>query len=253
MPIQNGGRIGKGLNRVTAGIGSGIWNLKDNFVGNFDNQWNVLGLTQDRPAPSGYYIAQNYPYLSSGYYWIKSTAMPNALQMYVDMTEDSGGYDFYAITGNGISVNYANQSHSGTPLGLDIVYPRTKYHWRAMGNFVKNVLGQTGSGYQNYFQIVYGVHKTSGGGNYTGTIMRNASYYGSGSNDHRVNDNGKWWMRDSTFGEPNGDYTAYAWFGLASGGYSFPEPYQLQDISSNDGNASYGTGGYYLVSTNAKP
>lgn len=188
----------------------------------------------------------------SGYYWIKSASMPNALQMYVDTTEEGGGYDFYAINGTGTSINFANATHSGTALGLDIVYPRSKFHWRAMSNFVRNVLGQTGANYQRWFQIVYGVHSVNGGGDYTGTIMRNATSYGTGSTAHRVNDNGRWWIRDTTFGEPNGDYTAYAWFGLVSGGYTFPEPYALQDIGFNDGNANYGTGAYYLVSTNAK-
>lgn len=246
----NGGRIGPTASPTSGG---GVWSLKEQYQKIRDNAWQILGLTQANPAPSGYYIAQNYPGLPSGTYWIKSASMPNALQMYVDMTEEGGGYDFYAFQGNGTSVNYANSTHSGTALGLDIVYPRSKYHWRAMSKYVRDVLGQTGTNYQNYFQIVYGVHKTSGGGNYTGTIMRSASSYGSGSNDHRVNDNGRWWMRDTTFGEPNGDYTAYAWFGLKAGGYNMPEPYNLEDISSNDGNASYATGGYYLVSTNAKP
>jgi len=208
------------------------------------------GSSAARAAVSGYQLKQDYPALTSGTYWIKSPSMPNALQMYVDMTEDGGGYDFYAFQGNGTSVTYANQTHSGTALGLDIVYPRSKFHWRAMSNYVRTGLA---GAYADYFRIVYGVHKTSGGGNYTGTIMRSAAYYGSGSSDHRVNDNGRWWIRDSTFGEPNGDYDAYAWFGLQAGGYTFPNPYNLEDIGFNDGNAAYSTGAYYLVSTNAKP
>ena len=49
----------------------------------------------------------------------------------------------YAITG-GSSVNDARNNHSGTALGLDLVYPRSSYHWRAMVNFVRGQLGQTG-------------------------------------------------------------------------------------------------------------
>lgn len=230
----------------------------DNAGNTSQRAFNIIrkwrdGSTQSLAAPSGYWLAQNIgsSNLTTGYYWIKSNAMPNALQMWVDFSEESGGYDFYAIQGSGISVNYANQSHSGSPLGLDIVYPRSKYHWRAMSNFVRN--GGLSGSYSSYFQVPYGVHKTSGGGNYTGTIMRSAAHYGSGSSDHRVNDNGRWWLRDSTFSEPNGDYTGYAWFGLQAGGYTFPNPYNLEDIGFNDGMANYGTGGYYLVSTNAKP
>lgn len=179
--------------------------------------------------------------------------MSTPVQMWVDM--QYGGYDFYAFQGNGTSVTYANQSHSGTSMGLDICYARSPNWWRAASDYVRNATGNSplSGSYSDYFRIVYGVHKTSGGGNYTGTVMRNPSCYGSGSSDHRVNDGGCWWIRNSTFGEPNGDYEAYAWFGLVAGGYSMPNPYTGQDIGFNDGNASYSTGSYYLVSTNAKP
>ena len=56
------------------------------------------GTSSSTPARSGLELAKTYPLLSSGYYWIQSEKMPNPLQMYVDMTEDGGGYDFYAIT-----------------------------------------------------------------------------------------------------------------------------------------------------------
>lgn len=268
------GSLPTGMSMTAGGIITGTPNVNGTYstgvTHNFDiaaidnagNQtvrsFNIIrkwrdGSTQALAAPSGYWLAQNIgnTYLSTGTYWIKSASMPNALQMWVDMSEEGGGYDFYAFQGNGTSVTYANSSHSGTPLGLDIVYPRSKYHWRAMSNYVRN--GGLAGSYSSYFQIPYGVHKTSGGGNYTGTIMRSAAHYGSGSSDHRVNDGGRWWLRDSTFGEPNGDYTAYAWFGLQAGGYTFPNPYNLEDIGFNDGSASFSTGGYYLVSTNAKP
>lgn len=206
------------------------------------------GLTQANAAPSGYYIAQNFPTYPSGFYWIKSSSMPNALQMYVNMTEDGGGYDFYFIT-SGPSVSSYNSTNGGTALGLDLVYPRTKYHWRAMSSVVAN--HRPSGTYADYFQTTYGVF---GGfaGNYTSTIMRDARNYGSGSLAHQVKDGGKWWLRDSTFGEPNGDYTVGGFFGLQAGGYTFPNPYNLEDIGFNDGGA-YSTGNYYLVSTNAKP
>ena len=208
--------------------------------------------TESNPAESGYALYQADSSKPTGYYYIQNSSMPNAVQMWVDM--DYGGYDFYAFQGNGTSVTYANSTHSGTSMGLDIVYPRSPNHWRAMSNYVRNATGNSplSGSYSDYFRIVYGVHKTSGGGNYTGTIMRHPNF-GSGSSDHRVNDGGQWWARNSTFGEPNGDYTAYAWFGLQAGGYTFPNPYNGEDIGFNDGNASYSTGGYYLVSTNAKP
>jgi hypothetical protein len=72
----------------------------------------------------------------------------------------------------------------------------------------------------------------------------------SGSSAHRVKDGGRWWLRDNTFSEPNGDYGPN---GLL-GGYTEPQhPYGLTDIGFNDATSNYFTGNFYLVSTNAKP
>lgn len=217
------------------------------------------GSSPDHAAPSGYFLAQNFTGFTNGFYWIKSSTMTRALHMYVDFNRESGGYDFYFVQNDEQLGPFAKRvtldPHVGTALGLDIVYPRSQLHWRAMSDAVVAV-DQTN--YAKYFKTTYGVHKTSDGGNYTGTIMRDASYYGSGSSDHRVPDGGRWWLRDSTFGEPNGDYIAYAHFGLVGGGYDFgggsgTNPYTGGDISFNDGQASYDLGTHYLLSTNAKP
>lgn len=61
--------------------------------------------------------------------------MSTAKEMYVDMTEDGGGYDFYFIT-NGPDVNTVTATNGGTDLGLDLVMPRSKGHWKAMSNAV---------------------------------------------------------------------------------------------------------------------
>ena len=220
------------------------------------SEWGAVVLapygSENNPAESGYDLYQYDPTLPNDYYWIQSPSMPSPVKMWVDI--ELGGYDLYAFQGNGTSVTYANQSHSGTSMGLDIVYPRSPDNWRAMSNFVRNATGRSplSGSYASYFQIVYGVHKTSGGGNYASTIFRHPDY-GSGATAHRVNDGGRWWVRDVTHSEPNGDYTAYAWFGLQAGGYTFPNPYNGENIFFNDGSANYSTGAYYLVSTNAKP
>lgn len=203
------------------------------------------GSSSSRPARSGMDLARNYPDKASGFYWIQSEFMPNPLQMYVDMTEEGGGYDFYFITA-GPSVNYVNVNNGGTPLGLDLVMPRSKYHWRAMSNAVRD---QRPSGaYSDYFATTYGVYSTTPG-NYTSVIMRSDLFYGTGSSAHQVKDFGRWWLRDTTFSEPNGDYPAYGLFG----GYSQPAVnYALSDLQFNDISAAYPTGNYYLVSTNLK-
>jgi hypothetical protein len=204
------------------------------------------GSTAARAARSGADLARNYPNKPSGFYWIQSEKMPDALQMYVDMSEEGGGYDFYFITA-GPSVNYVNVKNGGTPLGLDLVMPRSKYHWRAMSNAVRD---QRPSGaYADYFTTTYGVYSLTAA-NYTSVIMRSHIFYGTGSSAHQVKDLGRWWLRDTTFSEPNGDYGPYGLFG----GYSQPAVnYGLTDISFNDISANYATGNYYLVSTNLKP
>jgi hypothetical protein len=182
--------------------------------------------------------------------------MPNALQMYVDMTEDGGGYDFYPIT-TGPSATYITDANGGTPLGLDIVYPRSKYHWRAMSNAVNIMIAANkagGGSYGNFFTTAYGVTRSTNAGNggnnnYSYKAMRSSDYGGtSNAPDWNVKDNGGWWLRDDvTYTEPNGDYTLNAFLSNA-----MPNPYNLENINFNDGSASYSTGNFYLVSTNAK-
>lgn len=244
---------------------SGSWVVLGSMT---TNSTQYPGSTSANPAPSGHWLAQNLKTslsLTSGLYWIKSPAMPNALQMYVDMVQENGGYDFYPINSTTIgstplSVNYVGQTHSGMALGLDIVYPRSAQHWQAMRNYVSasTASGGLNDSGNNYFQTCYAVYRLTGtsggsrGGNYTGVVMRDPRFYGSGTEDWRTGDGGRWWLRNSTFGEPNGDYAARAFLGLASGGYSHVG-YAGGDIGFNDGTASYALGSFYLVSTNAKP
>ena len=233
---------------------SGAWRVITSLT---VNSTTYPGTSAANPAPSGYWLAQNLRTplsLASGLYWIKSTLMPNALQMYVDMTQEDGGYDFYPITG-GTSINYYGETHSGLALGLDLVFPRSPQHWQAMRNYVTNVLGDAGNAFFATPYVVYRTPGSTGGsrsGNYTSVIMRDPRFYGTGTEDWRTGDGGRWWLRNSAFGEPNGDYAARAWLGLAAGGYSMVG-YSGGDIGFNDGTASYLTGTSYLVSTNAKP
>lgn len=202
------------------------------------------GSSAANAAASGYVLKTDYPGLPSGLYWIKSASMPNALQMYVDMTTEGGGYDYYFITG-GISVNAVNLNNSGTALGLDLVMPRSKLHWQSMYNIV-NSSKPSGSN-NDYFTTTYGVYSDTPG-NYTSIIMR-STYYGSGTTSWKVKDGGRWWLRDTTYGEPNGDYTAKGLLGPAGGIAGSG----MGDLSFNDLSGGLFTGGSYLVSTNAKP
>ena len=222
------------------------------------------GSTAAKAATSGLQLHKDYPAYTSGWYWIKSESMPNALQMYVDMTEDDGGYDFYFIT-KGPSVSSVTETNGGTALGLDLVMPRSPQHWRAMVNAVQlaitNNSATYGSSLSAYFQTVYGVYNTAAG-NYTTYIMRDPTYYGTPgasnnlpANSFRVKDGGRWWLRNTTYGEPNGDYGAYGLLGgyaVTTYPYTWTAPALPADLSFNDLSSNYATGNYYLVSTNVK-
>ena len=231
------------------------------------------GFSPLTPASSGYELALSNPRLPSGYYWIQSYYMPSPLQMYVDMQQEGGGFDFYVITGGipadraranstvfGVGVegtagtlsNGYGALNSGIPLGLDIIYPRSSAHWLAIYNFTEGVLG---GNINSYFTSNMGaVHRTVAAGqisNYTSFPMRDPRFYGTGAPDWRVPDGGRWWLSDVAYSEPNGDYAAYGFLGNRG----IPRPYTLNtNVLFND-LASYSqtTGPLYLVSTNTKP
>lgn len=217
------------------------------------------GSSSSNPARSGWDLKLNYPSKTSGTYWIKSESMPNALQMYVNMDSDcdGGGYDFYTFSGNGTATSYANQTNSGAALGLDLIYPRSQGHFRAIYRYIVNVLGASlstylqtvGKVYETSITVATGAYPGYLNGNYTSYIMRDPRYYSTGAPDWRVPDGGRWWLRDSTFSEPNGDQYAYGFLGLYGAGYALNSDGSLTGF--NDGGA-YSTGTSYLVSTNLK-
>lgn len=217
-----------------------------NFKGSLFDVSTNNGSTTATAALSGWHLAKyskTYKLnLPSGLYWIRSPKMPNALQMYVDMTREEGGYDFYRLT-TATTCNNVTQNTGASTLGLDLFYPRSKEHWAAIYNFVVNVSGST---IANDIKTVGAVHKTTTGGNYSTTIMRNSRYYITGTTDWRVPDDGKWFIKDTTYNEPNGNYTANAFLGL----------YSLQSdgtvVGMNDEYDRYYTGTTIICSTNIK-
>ena len=81
--------------------------------------------------------------------------------------------------------------------GYEITPYRSKNHFRSL----ISVYGASGEWFRNA-----PVYKTFDGGNYVGCAMKRGS-----CPDWRVADGGDWWLRDSPFGEPNGDYHANCW------------------------------------------
>ena len=211
----------------------------------------IQGTSSANPATSGYAIYSANPWLPNGYYWIKSAAMPNALQMYVDIK--NGGYDFYQIV-SGTSVNYITNTHSGIALGLELVIPRSQDSWRAIYSYVHTTLG---SDYPTWYTTMP-IYKTSSGGNYGGYAMFDQRLGNSGSTagsyngapDWKCKDDGLWYIKDIPWGEPSGDYYANAFMNVYS---EILYPQWLTSYGSsgfNDANDGYYTGTTYIVSTN---
>ena len=127
-------------------IGNNIINSSSLFIAD--------GSSSDKAAKSGLDIKRLFPAKTSGYYWIQNDRMPNPLQMYVNLDSDcdGGGYDFYPITG-GTAVSSTTEIHSGLVLGLDLIYPRSQGHWKAIYRFANNVLGDLAG----YCQTCYAV------------------------------------------------------------------------------------------------
>ena len=205
------------------------------------------GSSPDKASTSGLQLVTDNPGLTSGLYWIKSASMPSALQMYVDTSQDGGGYDFYATKGSGPSVSYITDNHAGVALGLEMWEGRSRNCWLAATQAV-NALDS--GNFSSYWEGVGHVYKPNGGGNYTGCIMRSSYYGGNNCNEWRVASGNRWWIRDSTHSEPNGDYSANG-FQRIYGSYRPGVGSVRSDMGFNDGGA-YAIGNYYLLSTNAK-
>jgi hypothetical protein len=198
-----------------------------------------LGENVQFPSQNGLLIQNNGDTTTAGlaqYYIRPSGRSADAFLMYVaGSSYDGGGYDYY-LYGGASAFNYYQQGQSCGGQNLSLWCPRSQACWQG-SQAVWGWTAGTGNGGLTY------VWKPGGGGNYTGSGLRQNSYYGGGYDDWRVNDGGRWWLRNSGFGEPNGDYDGYGCLQMyGNTGY---------EMGFNDGGA-YNSGSQYVCSTNAK-
>jgi len=242
---SNGTQITCTTPSVDFGVGTQTVNVSESGYGQSSNSPNSIttrryGQNSNFPANSGLTIQNNSDITNTGgasQYWIRPSGYGGgSFQMYVSGNRDGGGYDYYLCTGCS-GFTYYQQGNSCQNIGLQIAAPRSQGWWQG-GQDVWGWRNATGNGGTTY------VYKTGGGGNYTGSPFRQASYWGSGNNAWRVIDGGRWWVRNNNHNEPNGDYTAYA-HNIMYGNNGYP-------MGWNDGYGQ-GIGGEYMCSTNAKP
>jgi hypothetical protein len=160
-------------------------------------------------------VKATYPQLTSGRYYIDAGA--GAVQVWCDMTADGGGYTYYGCAGC-TTVSSATASSGCAAKGMQMVIPRTYNHWVSMFAYVTlaSASGGLGSTIGNYFVVVPGIYKPTGG---QSDCALGAGYMTSTScaaSGWRSLDNGVWWLRNSTYSEPNGDYTAFGFWGLSN-------------------------------------
>ncbi len=191
----------------------------------------AYGSNKDKPGTSCLDIKAKVAKAADGNYWIKAPK-GQVIEVVCDMSSESGGYTYFAVAA-GKTTSRSTDDNTCKDYGLDIVYPRSKAQWTWM-------LAKFGT---SYFSTIPGVTKPGSGGSYTGCVMRDPKSYGSGCGDWKVPDGGRWWLRDSTYSEPNGDYTGNCWLSMYQ--------HDPNDIRFNDGNCSYSTS-KYICSTNDK-
>lgn len=177
-----------------------------------------------------------------GYFFIKTASMPEPVRMWVDFVHDGGGYDFYAVD-DGYSGGKVDSDHTGRSMGLDIFYPRSRGFWEALKHYLEDVLKVDMNAYVRTMGAVY---RTGGYGNYTRNIMRDPATYGTGAPHWRVPDGGPWWLRDSTYSEPNGDYRSKNYLGTRNAS-------DVGNLTYNDiRGTGYQPGSKFVLSTNTK-
>ena len=197
------------------------------------------------PPPSCAAIKRLIPSSADGWYNI-STAVGPALRVWCDMTTDGGGYTYYACDGCP-SVSDVMQASGCDAVGLAMVIPRSRAHWGSMYAFVQGVLGAS---LVSYFQAVPGIFKPSDGQqDCAGGMGVLTSDVCAGSDSWRATDGGRWWLRNHTYSEPSGDYSANCllMFARWCAETCVGNP---DDLRFNDGMCDGATGQQYLCSTN---
>lgn len=94
----------------------------------------------------------------------------------------------------------------------------------------------------DYFRVVNVYREQNGCGGCTSHAMNSGV---AGQSSWQTFDDGPWWLRDTPFSEPNGDYTADCWMVM----YGF----QVDQLQFNDGNCDVSTSKYVCIQGSVPP
>jgi hypothetical protein len=128
---------------------------------------------------------------------------------------------------NGIQVSKSKEKNS-CPDGTKIFSPRNREDWVTFFNSASAL-------YSPSF-IVDVTRPQNGCGGCTGTPMNSGE---APQATWVTSDGSPWWLRSSTYGEPNGDYTADCYLDLWS------NPSNADNVGFNDGSCGYRSNAYY--------
>jgi hypothetical protein len=180
------------------------------------------------------------PMATTGTFMIQAAEINGGepLEVECDMDTDGGGYTYLKVD-SGHSTHFLetsmfnpeNFNHCQT-LGLQMAI------WRSETQQI-HMLEKFGS---HYFQVAPGIIGTDAAEN---TDLKNYAMNSKTRNItqyYKAIDNGHWFIRDTPFAEPNGDYQAGCYLGMF--GYN--------PTRFNDDMCEYQTGSHYICSTNDK-
>jgi hypothetical protein len=152
--------------------------------------------------------------LPSGDYFITVTIGAKAvrLQVWCDMQTDGGGYTMYAVR-NGPRTSKASDPNGCAAIGMQIAVPRTENHFASM-------ISKFG---RDYFKFVPGIVGEEQG-DYRAHAMK--SSVAQVNSNWKAIDGGSWFIRDTSFTEPDGHYQPGCWLsmdGWTQGDYKFDD------------------------------